>query len=181
MLFAFRFRTRVPVDAAPTASPDPTGHPLLLTGRIQDRDGRPVRGATVQVRRSDCSGGAHAGTAASWATTDDDGSYTISTTTPVPYQISTDGPTGWFIANEKWSPWRPAHLHVTVRAPRMRTATTRLYFRRDTWTRHDAPESAILDPSPGTDGIDRAVYDFVLECRESRVVSEPRRAVTPVG
>ncbi|MCA1007210.1 carboxypeptidase regulatory-like domain-containing protein [Rhodococcus hoagii] len=180
MLFTSRFPTRVPA-AAPTASPDPVGDRLMLTGRVLDGDGRPVRGATVQVRSSDGTGAAHAGTAAIRTTTDDAGRYTISTTIPVPYQISPHGPTGWFIANEKWSPWRPAHLHATVRAPEMCTATARLYFRRDTWTRHDAPESAILDPEPDADGIDRAVYDFALECREDRAGSESRPVVAPVG
>lgn len=180
MLFTARFPTRV-LAAAPTASPDPVGDRLMLTGRVLDGDGCPVRGATVQVRGSDGAGAAHAGTAAIRATTDDGGHFTISTTTPVPYQISPHGPAGWFIANEKWSPWRPAHLHVTVRAPRMRTVTARLYFRRDTWTRHDAPEFAILDPRQGADGIDRAVHDFALERSEHRDGSAPRRAVTPVG
>lgn len=174
MLFASRFPTRVPPAVAPIASIDPDGGPLVLTGRVLDDDGRPVRGARVQVRRSDGSGAAHTGSAASWATTGGDGRYTIATTTPVAYQISTDGPTGWFIANEKWSPWRPAHLHVTVRAPRMRTATARLYFRRDTWTRHDAPESVILDPCPASDGIDRAIYDFALATVPRRPAVEVR-------
>ncbi len=58
MIVVSRFTTRVPA-AAPPASPDPGG-PLILTGRVVDDDGRPVPGATVQVRRSDGSGGAHA-------------------------------------------------------------------------------------------------------------------------
>ncbi len=172
MIVVSRFTTRVPA-AAPPASPDPGG-PLILTGRVVDDDGRPVPGATVQVRRSDGSGGAHAGSTVARVTTDTDGRYAISTITPVPYQIPTDGPTGWFIVNEKWCPWRPAHLHVTVRSPHTRTATARLYFRRDAWIRHDAPESAILDLRPGVDGIDRAVYDFALTIEPCRPAVEVR-------
>ncbi|PTR24088.1 catechol 1,2-dioxygenase [Rhodococcus sp. OK519] len=164
MLFSFRFPTRV--STGPRASsPDTLGSPLLLTGRVHDSAGRAVRGATVGIRRSDSSGTAHAGAETTWTTTDGDGHYSIRTTTPVPYQISTHGAIGWFMANEGWSPWRPGHLHVTVKGPRMHTTTTRPYFRRDAWTRHDAPESALLDLHPGAAGMDRTAHDFVMERR----------------
>lgn len=165
-----RLRSPAPHTTAFSPARHPVGSPLVLTGRIHDDTGRGVRGVSVQVRRSDNGGTVRAGTSTVvTVTTDDDGCFTIATITPAPYQIPADGPTGWFIANEGWNPWRPAHLHVTVKAPRMRILTTRLYFRRDAWIRHDAPAKAILDPRPGVGGIDRATIDFTLERSTSPV------------
>lgn len=165
MYFSLRFPTRASATTR-VSSPDTFGSPLVLTGRVHDSAGAAVSGATVGIRCSDGSGAARAGTETTWATSDSDGCYSVRTTAPVPYQISTHGAIGWFMAHEGWSPWRPAHLHVTVKAPRMFTSTARLYFRRDAWTRHDAPESTILDPRPGSDGMDRATYDFSMERRD---------------
>jgi catechol 1,2-dioxygenase len=104
----------------------------------------------------------------------------VTTVQPAPYQIPVEDPTGWFIVHEGWNPWRPAHLHVTVQAPGMRTATVRLYFRRDQWIGHGAPASAVLDPRPEHDGVDRAVHDFVLDhtsARTSAYTAEPTRSM----
>jgi len=148
------------------------GAPLALEGRVHDDDGRGLGGATILVRHSDGAGTVRCGTRlAAACTADDDGRFALTTVQPAPYPIRTDGPAGWFIAHEGWQPWRPAHLHVTVKAPGMRTLTTRLYFQRDAWIRHDAPTWAILNPLLGADGVGRVVHDFAL-------VHAPRRTST---
>jgi catechol 1,2-dioxygenase len=155
----FRWTTRpAPTDTAPMSTR------LVLEGRIEDCHGRALPGATVLVRHSDGSGTVRSGTRlAATGTADGDGRFLVTTVQAAPYRIPRGGPTGWFIAHEGWHPWRPAHLHVVVRAPGMCALSTRLYFRRDDWMRHGAPASSILDPRPGADGVDHAVHNFTLE------------------
>ena len=57
-----------------------------------------------------------------------DGRFEIDTIQPAPYQIPHDGPTGKLIEAAGWHPWRPAHLHLIIRAEGHRTITTQLYF-----------------------------------------------------
>ncbi len=164
MIFPLRFcSTAIPISTHSTFE-DVVGTPLVLEGRIHDETGRGLRGATLLVRHSDGAGTVRSGTRlAAACAADDHGRFVVSTVQPAPYQIRTNGPAGWFVANEGWHPWRPAHLLVTVKAPEMLTQTTRLYFRRDDWIRHGAPAWAILDPCQGADGVDHAVHNFTLE------------------
>ncbi|WP_430335309.1 carboxypeptidase regulatory-like domain-containing protein [Rhodococcus sp. ACT016] len=163
MIFPLRFHPTATPATAVCALMEIAGTPLVLEGHVHDDAGRGLRGATVLVRHSDGSGTVRCGTRlAAACASDDEGRFAVTTVQPAPYQIRTDGPAGWFVAHEGWHPWRPGHLHVTVKAPDMRTVTARLYFRRDDWIRHDAPAWAILDPCPGADDVDRAVHDFTL-------------------
>ena len=86
---------------------------------------------------------------------------------PRPYQIPTDGPTGKLIEAAGWHPWRPAHLHLIVGAPGHRAITTQLYFRGGEWLDSDVAEAVkpelILDPQEQGDGTRTVTYDFVLE------------------
>jgi catechol 1,2-dioxygenase len=160
VFFPVRFiwtATPAPIDETPASTP------LVLEGRVEDGAGRAVPGATVLVRHSDEAGTVRCDTpVAATGAADDDGRFVVTTVQPAPYRIPRDDATGSFVAHEGWHPWRPAHLHVTVQAPGMSPLTTLLYFRRDDWIRHGAPTSSILDPRPGADGIDRAMYHFTL-------------------
>ena len=49
--------------------------------------------------------------------TRDDGSYAFLAVRPVPYPIPDDGPVGAMLAATGRHPWRPAHIHIIVRAP----------------------------------------------------------------
>ena len=96
-----------------------------------------------------------------------EGRFAISTVQPAPYQIPTDGPTGKLIEAAGWHPWRPAHLHVMVRAEGHRTVTTQLYFAGGDWLDSDVAEATkpelILDPADDGTGTRRSTYDFELE------------------
>jgi catechol 1,2-dioxygenase len=101
--------------------------------------------------------------------TDDEGRFEITTILPVPYRIPTDGPTGELIAAAGWHPWRPAHLHLLVRADGHRPITTQLYFTSGQYLSDDVAKATkpelILDPQQLPDGSYRSDYDFVLEPR----------------
>jgi catechol 1,2-dioxygenase len=46
-----------------------------------------------------------------------DGTYGFVAVRPVPYTIPDDGPVGAMLAATGRHPWRPAHIHMIVRAP----------------------------------------------------------------
>ncbi len=56
-----------------------------------------------------------------------DGSFGFVAVRPVPYPIPDDGPVGQMLRATGRHPWRPAHIHMIVRAPRHRTLTTHIF------------------------------------------------------
>jgi catechol 1,2-dioxygenase len=153
---------------------DEKGTPLVLEGQVRDLDGTALGGAEVDIWHADADGyysgfAPHLpeGNLRGVVVTDEEGRFVISTVQPAPYQIPTDGPTGKLIEAAGWHPWRPAHLHIMVRADGHRTITTQLYFAGGEWLDSDVAEATkpelILDPQDDGTGTRRATYDFELE------------------
>jgi hydroxyquinol 1,2-dioxygenase len=98
--------------------------------------------------------------------TRDDGSYAFRAVRPVPYPIPDDGPVGQMLDETGRHPWRPAHMHMIVRAPRYQTLVTHIFDRESEYLDSDAVfavKSSLLrtfeqhdadDPGtpPGVDG-----------------------------
>jgi len=154
--------------------PDEKGTPLVLSGQVRDLDGTPLAGAEVDIWHADADGyysgfapGVPSGNLRGVVVTDSEGRFEIRTVQPAPYQIPTDGPTGKLIAAAGWHPWRPAHLHLMVRADGHRAITTQLYFAGGEWLDSDVAEATkpelILDPVDDGSGVRRTSYDFELE------------------
>ncbi|RZT83494.1 catechol 1,2-dioxygenase [Pseudonocardia sediminis] len=153
---------------------DEKGTPLVFAGQVRDLDGTPLAGAEVDIWQADADG-YYSGFAPHLPehnlrgviTADDEGRFEITTVQPAPYQVPTDGPTGKMISAAGWHPWRPAHLHLMVRADGHRQVTTQLYFRGGDYLSDDVASATkddlVLDPAPGDDGRLRVDYDFVLE------------------
>ena len=59
--------------------------------------------------------------------TRDDGTYAFVAVRPVPYPIPDDGPVGRMLSATGRHPWRPAHIHMIVRAPGHKTVTTHVF------------------------------------------------------
>jgi catechol 1,2-dioxygenase len=153
---------------------DEGGTPLTLSGQVRGLSGAPVPHAEVDIWHADSDGyysgfapGIPDGNLRGVVVTGEDGRFDISTVRPAPYQIPTDGPTGKMIEAAGWHPWRPAHLHLMVRAEGHRTITTQLYFAGGDWLDSDVAEAVkpelILKPELGDDGVARVTYDFELE------------------
>jgi hydroxyquinol 1,2-dioxygenase len=110
------------------------GTPAWIHGRVLDLSGGPIEGAELDV----------------WQNGDDrlyavqnpeapedhlrgrftsrqDGSYAFRAVRPVPYPIPDDGPVGRMLAATGRHPWRPAHVHLIVRAPGYRTLATHIF------------------------------------------------------
>jgi catechol 1,2-dioxygenase len=154
--------------------PDEKGTPLVLNGQVRDLDGTPLGGAEVDIWHADADGyysgfAPHLpdGNLRGVVVADAEGNFSIRTVQPAPYQIPTDGPTGKLIEAAGWHPWRPAHLHLMVRADGHRTITTQLYFAGGEWLESDVAEATkpelVLDPVDDGSGVRRASYDFELE------------------
>jgi catechol 1,2-dioxygenase len=165
---------RLPAQATLPMRADEKGTPLLFTGQVRDLDGTPLAGAEVDIWQADDDGyysgfAPHIpeGNLRGVVVADEQGRFQIRTVQPAPYQIPTDGPTGQMIEAMGGHPWRPAHLHLLVRAPGHRQITTQLYFEGGEWLDSDVAEAVkpelVLSPTDQGDGTRRSEYDFVLE------------------
>lgn len=154
--------------------PDEKGEKLVFSGQVRDLDGQPLAGAEVDFWQADADGyysgfAPHLpeGNLRGVVVTGADGRFEITTIKPAPYQIPTDGPTGAMIAAAGWHPWRPAHLHLMVRADGHRQVVTQLYFTGGEWLDSDiataTKDDLVLDPAHHDDGSWSVQYDFVLE------------------
>jgi hydroxyquinol 1,2-dioxygenase len=113
---------------------EPAGEPAWVHGYVRDMDGQPIAGAELDVWQN--------GEDRLYAVqnpdapehhlrgrfrTRDDGSYAFLAVRPVPYTIPDDGPVGRMLAATERHPWRPAHIHMIVRAPGFRTVATHIF------------------------------------------------------
>ena len=124
---------------------EPAGDPAWIFGRVLSVDGMPIAGAELDVWQN--------GDNRLYAVQDpeapeehlrgrfrtrDDGSYAFVAVRPVPYTIPDDGPVGAMLASTGRHPWRPAHIHVIVRAPGFRTVATHVFDAASEWLDSDA-------------------------------------------
>ena len=110
------------------------GVPALVRGRVLDLQGRPIAGAEVDVwqngddqlyavQRHDAPEEHLRGR----FITREDGSYAFMAVRPTPYPIPYDGPVGRMLELTGRHPWRPAHVHMIIRADGYRTLTTHVF------------------------------------------------------
>lgn len=153
---------------------DEQGTPLVLEGVVHDIDGNSLGGAAVDIWQADADGyysgfAPHLpdGNLRGVVVADAEGRFEIHTVQPAPYQIPTDGPTGQLIEAAGWHPWRPAHLHILVRAEGHRPVTTQLYFAGGEYLDSDVAEATkpelIIDPKDDGTGTRRSTYNFELD------------------
>jgi hydroxyquinol 1,2-dioxygenase len=69
--------------------------------------------------------------------TRDDGSYAFLAVRPVPYPIPDDGPVGQMLSATGRHPWRPAHIHIIVRAQGYQTLVTHIFDRESEYLDSD--------------------------------------------
>lgn len=158
----------------PMREQDKAAESLIFKGRVTDLEGNGLQGATIELWHADAEGlySQFAPGIPEWnlrgtVECDDEGNFEITTLKPAPYKIPADGPTGWFIESYGGHPWRPAHLHLMVKAPGKRSITTQLYFQGGEWVEDDVATATkpelILDPQPNAEGVDEVTYNFVLD------------------
>jgi protocatechuate 3,4-dioxygenase, beta subunit len=128
---------------------EPLGERILVHGRIVDENGRPLRGALVEVWQANAAGRyRHAVdrhpapldpnfSGAGRCLTDDEGRYSFTTIKPGAYP--------W---GNHPNAWRPAHIHFSLfgRAFAQRLVT-QMYFPGDPLFAYDPIFNAVRDPS----------------------------------
>ncbi|KAF9455852.1 intradiol ring-cleavage dioxygenase [Collybia nuda] len=138
------------------------GDYMFVEGRVLDTKGNPIAGAVIDtwetdgfgvydtqytVRdKPDCRGRLHSA---------DDGSYSFRAVVPVPYAIPSDGTVGSLVSKLGRHVFRPAHLHIMIKAPGFEKLVTALYLKGDPYITSDAVfgvrTSLIVDPKLVTD------------------------------
>jgi hydroxyquinol 1,2-dioxygenase len=132
-------------DYGANIAAEAAGAPAWVHGRVLDLAGRPVAGAELDVWQN--------GDDLLYAVqrpeapedhlrgrfrTREDGSYAFLAVRPVPYPIPDDGPVGRMLAATGRHPWRPAHLHMIVRAEGFQTLTTHIFDSASPYLESDA-------------------------------------------
>jgi protocatechuate 3,4-dioxygenase, beta subunit len=135
---------------------DPLGERIIVTGRVLDEDGRPVRNTLVEVWQANAAGryihkvDQHAAPldpnffGGGRCVTDDEGRYTFRTIKPGAYP--------W---PNHYNAWRPNHIHFSLLGPSICTRlVTQMYF----------PGDPLLDLDP--------IYQGTPEAARERMVSK---------
>ena len=140
------------------------GTPAWVHGEVLDVGGGPIEGAELDVWQN--------GDDRLYAVqnpeapedhlrgrflTREDGSYAFLAVRPVPYTIPDDGPVGRMLSATGRHPWRPAHVHMIVRAPGYRTVATHIFDRESEYLGSDAVFA--VKPSLLRDFVRRAADD----------------------
>jgi protocatechuate 3,4-dioxygenase beta subunit len=126
----------------------PLGERIIVSGRVLDPEGRPVRGALLEIWQANAAGRyAHRAdnhdapldpnfSGAGRCLTDDEGRFRFVTIKPGAYP--------W--QNHR-NAWRPAHIHFSVLTTSLpNRLVTQMYFPGDPLQRHDPILSSVPDP-----------------------------------
>ncbi|MBX9457623.1 MAG: 6-chlorohydroxyquinol-1,2-dioxygenase [Rhizobium sp.] len=154
---------------------DGIGRPLTVTGRVQDLDGQPVSGASVETWQANGDGfyenqqpdqqpefnlrGVF--------TTEADGGFRYRTVRPGGYAVPCDGPVGQMLGGLGFPLRRPAHLHFLIKKDGFETISTHVYDGADPDLARDAlfgvKQELIGDFSPSEKGAGWALdFTFVM-------------------
>jgi protocatechuate 3,4-dioxygenase beta subunit len=137
---------------------EPLGERIVVSGRVEDEDGRPVRNSLVEIWQANSAGrylhknDQHNApldpnfTGVGQTFTDDDGRYQFVTIRPGAYP--------W---KNHFNAWRPAHIHFSVFGPAFATRLiTQMYFPGDPLL----PFDPIFNSVPLEDARHRLISSF---------------------
>jgi catechol 1,2-dioxygenase len=110
------------------------GVPAWIYGRVLGTSGEPIAGAELDVWQNGADmlyavqrPEAEEDHLRGRYLTREDGTYAFIAVRPVPYPIPDDGPVGSMLAATGRHPWRPAHIHMIVRANGYKTVATHVF------------------------------------------------------
>jgi protocatechuate 3,4-dioxygenase beta subunit len=145
------FKPGAPHRAVLVRDGDP-GERFEVSGVVRSTDCTPIAGAEMEIWQADSRGdydnaGFHFRGA---LTTDAHGRWELHTIVP-----------GRYLNGDRY---RPAHIHVKVRAPDHRALTTQLYFEGDPYNDGDPfIVSSLIMKHRKVGNVRRATFDFVLD------------------
>ena len=123
---------------------DTTGTPAVVSGRVVDRDGRPIAGAVLDVWQAQTNGLYNS------QDKEPDSSICAASSAPTAraatscarYPGQLPDPVRWTgrgdAEGDRRHPWRPAHIHFVVSADGYEPVTTHIFDRRDPYLQSDA-------------------------------------------
>lgn len=121
------------------------GPVLVAQGVIQNTEGAPIKGATIDIWQTAPNGlySSQDPEQDTYSfhgiqTVEDDGRYGFSTVKPVSYEVPTDGPGGALLEATGRHAWRPSHLHFIVKAEGYRTLVSEVFAGDDPYLDQDA-------------------------------------------
>jgi catechol 1,2-dioxygenase len=154
------------LEMGDTISKDGKGDPAYVSGRVLDPEGKPIKGALLDVWQTSSDG---------FYNTQDpnqpemnlrglfetgaDGKFFFRTVKPSSYPIPTDGPVGKMLTALGRHPMRPAHIHFIVGAPGFEPVTTHIFVAGDTYLDSDAVfgvKDSLIEPFEVHDDAKRA-------------------------
>jgi len=134
------------------------GQPLYVEAQFSSVDGKPLKGAVVDVWQSDSEGfydvqrnDLDAPQLRARFLADAEGRLRFWTIMPTAYPIPDDGPVGDMLKATARHPWRPAHLHFMAAAPGHTTLVTHVFVAGDKYLESDAVfgvKDSLIDPYP---------------------------------
>jgi hydroxyquinol 1,2-dioxygenase len=118
-------------------SPTP-GDPIFVTGTVADRDGRPIKGALVDVWNTSAEGlyenqdprQADMNLRGTFAT-DENGRFRLRSVKPAGYPVPVNGPVGDLLRAQGRHNLRPAHIHFLISKPGYKTQFSQVYSSDD--------------------------------------------------
>ncbi|KXN82765.1 Hydroxyquinol 1,2-dioxygenase [Leucoagaricus sp. SymC.cos] len=133
------------IESGGTISSDGKGDYMYVYGKITDTKGNPIPNAIIETWETDglglydnqypdrdgpeCRGRIHCKA---------DGTYSYRAVVPVGYPIPDDGPVGLLLRTLGRHVWRPAHLHVWIKAEGYEELVTALYLKGEKFLGSDA-------------------------------------------
>lgn len=148
-VFGHRDVARLESDLTIQATGEPVGERIIVTGRVLDGDGRPVRDQLVEIWQANAAGryihkrDQHPApidpnfTGVGRTLTDREGRYSFTTIKPGPYP--------W---KNHHNAWRPAHIHFSLFGTDFtQRLVTQMYFPGDPLFALDPIYQSILDPA----------------------------------
>lgn len=115
--------------------PEMGGEPMVIQGHVTNTEGQLLADAVLDIWQSTPDGkysGIHDNIPADCyrgkVRTDAQGKFRIKSTTPVPYEIPNQGPTGELLKMMGSHTWRPAHVHFKAHAEGHHDLTMQAYF-----------------------------------------------------
>ncbi|WP_040795184.1 protocatechuate 3,4-dioxygenase subunit beta [Nocardia higoensis] len=148
-VFGHRDVARLESDLTIQAAGEPVGERIVVTGRVLDGDGRPVRNQLVEIWQANAAGryihkrDQHPApidpnfTGVGRTLTDHEGRYSFTTVKPGPYP--------W---KNHHNAWRPAHIHFSLFGTDFtQRLVTQMYFPGDPLFALDPIYQSIVDPA----------------------------------
>jgi protocatechuate 3,4-dioxygenase beta subunit len=121
------------------------GEPLVVSGKVVDQKGAPAAGTVLAVWQN-AGNGLYAQQDPQQSPTNyharltvgADGTFSFTTVRPVSYTVPDDGPAGDMLRALGRHAWRPAHLHMMIKAPGHRPLITEFFPDDDKYLEQDA-------------------------------------------